>query len=215
MSDDLTARLRELAEAGQLPSPGSGAEVRRLASARRRRRRTAITVAGAFAAAAVALALLLDPNGPDTDDRSAPVTAPTGTATAEAAPAATVDLGRRVLLVGRRELPVAADGLRTPAPTGRMTVAAREDVRELPAEAVGLKDAYRLKVPWVVELRAGDGTSTYLGGLAYDTTRPGGSDPANGWIGLKPADAKWLYGQLRVGDVVAVENHEARSSRLP
>ncbi|MFE9095722.1 L,D-transpeptidase [Streptomyces sp. NPDC007264] len=215
MSDDLITRLRELAESGQTPPSASGTEIRRRADARRRRHRAVATVAGAFAVTVLGLVLLRNPTGADAHDSPSPATGLTGTATTGATPTATVDPTRRVLVVGRRELPVVAVGLHTPAPTGRMTVTAREDTRVLPAEEVGLEHAHSLEVPWVVELRAEDGTITYLGAPAHGIGHPGRFEPANGWFGLRPADARWLYEQVRVGDVVDVESRRSTSTTSP
>ncbi|MDX2827708.1 murein L,D-transpeptidase, partial [Streptomyces ipomoeae] len=72
MSDELTQRLRELAETAATPPPVTGAEVRATAVRRRRRRHTTATVAGACAAAtlAVFLTLHLTPDG--TEHRRSP-----------------------------------------------------------------------------------------------------------------------------------------------
>lgn len=62
-------------------------------------------------------------------------------------------------------------------------------------------------MPWVIRLRAGDGRTTALFGMSTDETAPGAFDITSGWIGLRSADAKWLYDRLRTGSVVAVEGH--------
>ncbi|MFG3057712.1 L,D-transpeptidase [Streptomyces sp. NPDC048231] len=209
MSDDLTAGLRALAESGQAPPPVPGSEIRRRAGVRRHRRRTAAAIAGASAAAALGVVALLGFTGADTPpSRTSPASMPTNPQvgpSAQAGPAATVDLSRRTLTIGRRELPVSAGTVRARTPTGRMTVTALANLKTVPGKDVGLKGAYRAKVRWVVELRAADGTTTYLGGLVYNAKAPGHYDVTSGWIGLDLVNAKWLHGHLRVGDVVEIE----------
>ncbi|TFV32548.1 hypothetical protein E4K10_22025 [Streptomyces sp. T1317-0309] len=203
MSDDLTAGLRALAESGQAPPPVPGSEIRRRAGVRRHRRRTAAAIAGASAAAALGVVALLGFTGADTPpSRTSPASLPTSPQvgpSAQAGPAATVDLSRRTLTIGRRELPVSAGTVRARTPTGRMTVTALANLKTVPGKDVGLKGAYRAKVRWVVELRAADGTTTYLGGLVYNAKAPGHYDVTSGWIGLDLVNAKWLHGHLRVG----------------
>lgn len=207
MSDDLTTGLRELAESGQAPPTVSGAEIRRRAVARRRRRRTAAGVAGASAATVVAAALLIGVTRPGAEDRPSPASIPTSgpsTPGIQAAPVARVDLIRRVLTLGGRKVPVTSGRFRTRTPTGRLTVTGREDVMMLSGKELGFRDAGNLKVPWAVRLRADDGTVTYFGGVLYDIKASGAHDVTTGWIGLNLMDAKWLYAQLRVGDVVDI-----------
>ncbi|MEV6022839.1 L,D-transpeptidase [Streptomyces sp. NPDC052036] len=216
MSDDLTTGLRELADSGQLPPRVSGAEVRRRAGVRRRRR-AATATAGASAVTALGVALLFGLTGTDRQDRPSPAAPPTSTPSTRAEPSATVYLARRTLLVGDRALPVSAGAFDTRTPTGRMTVTARRDITTLPAEALRIKGAAGgdagVKIPWVVELRADDGTSTFIGALTYDIKAPGNYDTTGGWIGLGLSDAKWLYARLRVGDVVLVA--EGRGAPAP
>ncbi|MEU0007221.1 L,D-transpeptidase [Streptomyces sp. NPDC006314] len=214
MSDDLTTGLRELAEAGQAAPSVPGMEIRRRAGVRRRRRRTVAAVAGVSGAAALGITLLLGLTGPDAGNRS-PAGTPAGTPSTQAAPSATVDLTRRVLSVGGRELPVSAGRSRTATPTGRMTVTAREKSKAVSGEAVGFEGDYTLNVPWVVELRGKDGSSTFFGALFHDAEAPGRYDTTSGWIGLGPGDAKWLYGHLRVGDVVDVKGGGSTAKNPP
>jgi lipoprotein-anchoring transpeptidase ErfK/SrfK len=212
VSGDLAAGLRELAASGQAPPPVPGPEIRRRAGARRRRRRTVAAVSGASAAAALGVVLLLSLTGPGTEDRTSPAATPAGVPSTRAAAVVTVDLSRRMLIVGSRAVPVSAGARRTPTPTGRMTVTALTDIRTLSGKEVGLTGAYGIKVPWVVELSADDGTTTYFGGLAYDAKAPGRYDTTSGWIGLGLSDAKWLYKRLSVGDVVDIESGEVSPS---
>ncbi|MEV6532062.1 L,D-transpeptidase [Streptomyces sp. NPDC051639] len=210
MSDELASELgsdlRELAASGETPPPVSGAGIRLRAVRRRRRRRTAVTVsvAGACAAASLALLLALHLGDGGTRERPSPAASHTAPSRTPVAVGATVDLARRVLTAAGRDMPVSAGMPGRPTPTGRMTVVAKRDVRVVPALEVGPKDVYALKVPWVIELRAADGTTNFVGALSADQKAPGNYDVTDGWIGLRSADAQWLYGQLDLGAVVEI-----------
>ncbi|MDX2601905.1 murein L,D-transpeptidase [Streptomyces caniscabiei] len=294
MSDELTLRLRELAESAESLPPGSGAEVRATAGRRRRRRRTTAAVAGGCAAAGLAAVLTLNTvsHGTERGGSALAASAPPS-ATAEA-PDATVDLSRRVLTVAGRELPISAGTAETPTPTGLMTVTAKADVKLVPGATVGFGDGYDGQLTWVLELTpagtdatgataaaggsawteatAGTsgtaGTGTNAGAGAFDPTdptdpadpsaetgrteptggptdgtdgtdgtgpgesfsavptrppgdrevwiaalplyelyekAPGTSDMTSGWIGLRTADARWLYGRLPTGAIVEIK----------
>ncbi|MFF1624380.1 L,D-transpeptidase [Streptomyces sp. NPDC058272] len=204
MSDELTSDLRELAAAGEALPALSGAEIRARAVRRRRRRRTSMTVAGASAAAALALVVAVHPGGDGSDRRPAPAASPTGAPSLPATPDASVDLSRRVISVAGRELPLSSGAERTPTGTGRMTVTAKESAKTMPGSEAGIKNDYRLKVSWVIELGAADGTANYIAALSYDEKAPGHYDRTTGWIGLRPTDAKWLYERLRLGSVIEI-----------
>ncbi|MER7689534.1 L,D-transpeptidase [Streptomyces sp. NPDC097610] len=202
MSDELASGLRELAQDAETPPSASGAEIRLRAVRRRRRRfrRTAVTVAGACAAAGLVLALNL--TGGDREDRPSPASSPTAppSSPSPAAPVATVDLSRRVLTVAGRELPISSGSVRYPTATGRMMVVTKDSVRAL-SLFVG-KDLE--KVAWVIGLRAADGTTNFVGTLTGDEKAPGHYDVTTGWIGLRHADAVWLYKQLEPGAVIEI-----------
>ncbi|MFE5137982.1 L,D-transpeptidase [Streptomyces fagopyri] len=210
MSDELASGLatdmRELAASGEALPLVSGAEIRFRAVRRRRRRRTAVAVslAGACAAASLAVLLALNLGDGGTRERPSPAASPTAPPSGPVAAGATVDLARRSLTAAGRHMPISSGmpGHRTP--TGRMEVVAKQDVRVVPAVEVGLKGVYGLKVSWVIELRAADGTTNFVGALSADQKAPGNYDVTGGWIGLRPADAQWLYGQLDPGAVVEV-----------
>ncbi|MFF4347314.1 L,D-transpeptidase [Streptomyces sp. NPDC001530] len=206
MSDELTSDLREVAAQGETLPSLSGAEIRVRAVRRRRRRRTAFAVTGACAVAGLALAVVMNLGG-GTDQRPSPAASPTGTPSLPAAPDATVDLSRRVISVAGRELPLSSGSAWRPTAAVRMTVTAKEPVKLMPGEEAGIKDDYSLKVPWVIELSASDGTgrTNYIAALTYDEKAPGNYDRTTGWIGLRQTDAKWLYEQLSPGSVIEIE----------
>ncbi|MFC9634057.1 L,D-transpeptidase [Streptomyces mirabilis] len=204
MSDELTSGLRELAQDAETPPSVSGAEIR-LRAVRRRRRRfrwTAVTVAGACAAASLALVVALNLTGDDREDRPSPAASPTAppSTPSPAAPDATVDLSRRMLTVAGRDLPISSGSVRYPTATGRMMVVTKDSVRTLSLFAG--KDLQ--KVAWVIGLRAADGTTNFVGTLTSDEKAPGNYDVTTGWIGLRHADAVWLYKQLEPGAVIEI-----------
>ncbi|MFH0518045.1 L,D-transpeptidase [Streptomyces sp. M41] len=202
MSDDLTDLLHEVADRHRVAPPVPGPEIRRLAERRRRRRRAA----GAAGAAAVALALA-GGLAVTFADRDGTRPAPPAVTAEQPRPttAATVDLTRRELVLSGRRLPVSGGTAEHPTPTGSMTVAAKFPERRMSGGTVGLGDEYDIAMRWVVELRAADGTTTYLVALSYDEEAPGRRDVTHGWIGLRTADAKWAYQQLKPGDTVRVD----------
>ncbi|MGN5382326.1 L,D-transpeptidase [Streptomyces lasalocidi] len=104
-------------------------------------------------------------------------------------------------------MPLSSGFARTPTPTGRMTVIARVPVTVVSGAVVGRPDGFRYKVPWVIRLRANDGTTTAVFGMITDGRAPGVFDLTSGWIGLRTADAKWLYDRLPTGSVVDIEGH--------
>ncbi|MEV7791304.1 L,D-transpeptidase [Streptomyces sp. NPDC087512] len=201
MSDDLTTELRELAGSGQAPPSVPGAEIRRRAGARRRRRRAAALAGGSVAVLCLALAPnLTDLTHPDAPDRLTPVSTPS----TRAQPFATVDLSHRTLTVGARSLAVTAGRWPSSVPEGRMTVTAREEVKVIPAMALGLRSTRVAELRWLVELRGDDGTTVYLSSMPSVTGEPGHADRTHDWIAFDTADAQWLYAQLRPGDAVDV-----------
>ncbi|WP_327344618.1 L,D-transpeptidase [Streptomyces europaeiscabiei] len=161
MSDELTVRLRELAETAEALPPGSGAEVRAIAGRRRRRRRTTAAVAGGCAAAGLAAVLTLNVASHGTEQR--PSTAASSEAGASAAPDATVDLSRRVLTFAGRELPITAGTARNPTPTGPMTVTVKRSSVVLNGQTVGFDAEYGLKFVWVMELAPAEASATGVG----------------------------------------------------
>ncbi|MFF5358134.1 L,D-transpeptidase [Streptomyces scabiei] len=253
MSDDLTVRLRELAETAETPPPGSGAEVRAVAGRRRRRRRTSAAVAGGCAAAGLAAVLTLNAASHGTEQR--PATVASGSASATAAPDVTVDLSRHVLVYAGRELPITAGKDGESTPTGLMNVTRKLDAIRFSSGTVGLGEGYTVKLEWVLELSpvatggtgereepgaadargttgAGDtggGPETtgrtsqaptrtwnartpWIAAIAYNEKAPGTLDVTDGWIGLRTADARWLFERLPKGAVVDIRNPRSTPS---
>ena len=203
MSDDrdLTTALRDVADAHQTPPQIPGTEIRRRAAWRRRRRHGAL--AGAAVAAVVAAVVLGFTTGLGGGTGQHPAAAASDT-TPSTRPAATVDLSRRLLTIAGRELPVSSGTAQYPTPTGLMTVTAKFPTKAMDSAALGLSTGYDLTLPWVVELRTADGRTNYVVALTYDEKAPGKSDVTHGWIGLRTADAKWLYAKVKPGMVLGV-----------
>ncbi|MEU6510886.1 L,D-transpeptidase [Streptomyces sp. NPDC046942] len=215
MSDDLTTGLRELAESAEQVPPLSGAGIRHLAQRRRRRRRTITALGGTAAVAAVALALVLNLGGSGAVRQDVPAKRPTSAPTRQPAPDVEVDLSSRRLVAGGRSMPLSSGLARTPTPTGRMTVVSRDPVTVVTGAVVGRPHDLRYKVPWVIRLRADDGTTTAVFGMITDETVPGVYDFTSGWIGLRTADAKWLYDRLPTGSVVDIKGHAPAAPAWP
>lgn len=206
---ELATALRELAHDHETPVPVPGTEIRRRAGRRRRRRQASFAAAGATAAGALALVLTVALTGGRDAGATPPAasyTAPTAEAPAQASPAAvaaTVDLGRREMSVEGRTLPISSGSLKTPTPTGLMTVTAKYQAATVPGDSAGW-NGYDVKATWVMRLRAPDDRTNYLLALTWDEKAPGNYDRTGGVIGLRRADAMWLYEALKPGSVVEV-----------
>lgn len=203
MSDDrdLTTALRDVADAHQTPPQVPGTEIRRRAALRRRRRHGAL--AGTAVAAVVTAVVLGFTTGLGGGTEQRPAAAASGT-TPSTRPAATVDLSRRLLTIAGRDLAVSSGTAQYPTPTGLMTVTAKFPTKAMDSAALGLDNGYDITLPWVVELRTADGSTNYVVALTYNEKAPGKSDVTNGWIGLRTADAKWLYAKVKPGMALSV-----------
>ncbi|MGW3203906.1 L,D-transpeptidase [Streptomyces sp. NPDC001135] len=222
---ELSEVLRTLADEHQCAPPVSGAEIRRLAVRRGRRRRTTVVLAGVAAAAAVAVTLTAG-HGPGHDSgpgrRTTPATGPSlrpgpvpSATPTEAAADAVVDLTRRVMTVDGRVLPVSPGVPGQPAPTGRFTVTGKYRAGA-PEAGSGLGGsgsgsgssgggAAKPMAPWGIELLSADTRkATFAIVPTHDSQAPGHHPATDGWIGLREADAKWLYARLDKGAVVLV-----------
>ncbi|MFF3485002.1 L,D-transpeptidase [Streptomyces sp. NPDC002701] len=206
---ELATALRGLAQDHETPVTVPGAEIRRRAVRRRRRRTASLAAAGTACAGALALVLAVVLSGGE-ESRSVPpaasYSAPAPPVTAEPSPvpvAATVDLGRREVTAGGRTLPISSGTVKSPTPTGLMTVVAKYETTMLPGEVADWSD-YEIKATWVLRLRGADDRTAYLLALNWDETAPGNHDVTGGAIGLRSGDARWLYEALPPGAVVEV-----------
>ncbi|AOR33624.1 hypothetical protein BFF78_23420 [Streptomyces fodineus] len=209
MSDELTTGLRDLATANETPPAISAPEIRRRAARRGRRRRTALTLgAGAAALALAVFVPTLNSGGTPAHRQSPAATAPrlpsptpTPTPTPSSSSpvatpvAGTVDFEKQTLAIGGRIMPITS-GSPARVATGPLTVAAKP---HLTRDVVGQlsKDACKVTVPFLIELRGTDRTSVYVGPLACAAR-------AGDWIGLGAKDAVWLYNRLKPGDTLSV-----------
>ncbi|WP_192583525.1 L,D-transpeptidase [Streptomyces albicerus] len=206
---ELALALHELAQDHETPVPVPGAEIRRRAVRRRRRRQGSLAAAGATAAGALALVLTVILTGGE-DARSTPPAATYGAPTppvtrapSPVAPAVTVDLTRRELTVEGRILPISSGALKTPTPTGLMTVTAKYPAATVPGDSAGF-NGYDMKATWVMRLRTPDDRTNYVLALTWDEKAPGNYDSTGGVIGLRSPDAMLLYKVLKPGSVVEV-----------
>ena len=213
MSDELTVRLRELAETAEALPPGSGAEVRATAGRRRRRRRTTAAVAGGCAAAGLAAVLTLNVASHGTEQR--PSTAASSPPSASVAPHATVDLSRRVLTFAGRELPISAGTTKTPTPTGLMTVTVKRSAMAVHGQTVGYESGYDLELTWVLELspiEAG-ATGSTTGGTTGGTRAP--TEATDGTEATTPTEASDTGDSGDTGDPGEGVDTEGRASGAP
>lgn len=67
----------------------------------------------------------------------------------------------------------------------------------------------------MIVLGASDGSENFIATMTFDEKAPGNYDRTSGWIGLRQADAKWLYQQLSPGAVVDIEASAGTSSPTP
>ncbi|WP_159770298.1 murein L,D-transpeptidase [Streptomyces sp. HM190] len=228
MSDELTRRLRELAEGAEAPPRLPGAVVRAAAGRRRHRRRTAAFLAGGCAAATLAAVLTAHVTGEGaghgTEQRSSPLASPGPGRSADPSPGrspgrdvpyVTVDLSRRVLTAEGRELPLSAGTTRLPPSAGLMTVTGKESVRLLSSRTAAPESVSAVRLRWVLELapldRTGSspgeetGTRAYIASaLTDEEPTPGDRGTTVDWISLRPTDAAWLYQELPEGAVVEI-----------
>ncbi|MEU6806431.1 L,D-transpeptidase family protein [Streptomyces neyagawaensis] len=226
MSDELTRRLRELAEGAEAPPRLPGAGIRAVAGRRRHRRRTTAFLAGGCAAATLAAVLTVhvtgegisEGTGQGAERRSSALASPgPDRSAARDAPYVTVDLSRQVLATEGRELPVSLDTTGTPTPTGLMTVTGKETVRLVSGGTAASDGTRSVRLRWVLELAPLDrtdiapgekpksGTGAYIASaLTDEEAAPRDRDTTAGWITLRPTDAAWLYEQLPEGAVIEI-----------
>ncbi|MGY0069742.1 hypothetical protein ACWZEH_23715 [Streptomyces sp. QTS137] len=218
MSDELATALRELAEAHESPPPTPAAEVRTRARRRSRRRRTTVRLGLATSVAGMlaTIGLTVHAEEPGHDSREAPAASsgaqaigtPTSSPRAPEAVAGTaeavLDLSRHTLTVGGRVMRVNSHLVATEPPHDhRLTVRAKHEVMLLRSDARA-GNAYEAKVPYVVELRNGDGAPAYTGALAFDTRSLGALGARTSWLGLSVDDARWFYTRARRGEHIEI-----------
>ncbi|MDQ0580853.1 hypothetical protein [Streptomyces rishiriensis] len=212
MSDELSAALRELADARATAPVVGGPATRALAIRRRRRRRAAATLgAGTAALALLGLALTLQLGGGRDypAGRGTSAVTPSGSAPLSAAtpaPAAgTLDLPGRDLTFGGRTMPILSTLDLSPGftSTAPMTVVAKP-VRIALAVDVLSEGSTVVNVMDVVELRDGEGGPLYVGAFTPDIKASGDYDVRGGVIALGAEDAQWFYARIGLGDTIAV-----------
>ncbi|MDH6214837.1 L,D-transpeptidase [Streptomyces pseudovenezuelae] len=234
MSDDLTndeltnpelsGALREFAARHETSPALTGAEVRGRAAVRRARRRVTGTLVAATAALAlVAFALTLDltnstnsasPAGSGTQRQipaATPSAAQSASATVSPVPrtpvtAGSVDLGKGIMIVGKRVMPLTDGSPNTPKVVGPLTVYDRRpEVKTLTVTTPTGDARYNAEISYVVELRDADNMPVYVGAaLRFDKENVGRYATSAGWIDLDESDAKWFYASVKPGTAIEV-----------
>ncbi|WP_225824370.1 L,D-transpeptidase [Streptomyces naphthomycinicus] len=207
-SGRLTAALREVAAEGRRSAPVPGAAVRRRAVTRRRTRRAALAGAGLVVAGTAVLAgtALLAPA-----DRPARPPAATASTTAPAPPPSpddgtavrdiSVDLTALELHAGGRTFSVSAPGMNQPFrgdTVGRVTERMRS-VR-FSSSPTGVVERH----DWVLAFVGRRGEQHFVYGAGGTADVPGRRPSTLGLIGLRTADARWLYEHTAVGAKIVI-----------
>lgn len=217
---ELATALHELAAHHETFPALTGAQVRGRA-VRRGRRRTAGTLgAGAVAFAVVAFALTVGfthSAGEGTERRlpgathAEPVPSPRAPSAEVSTPVprtpatGTVVLGKRVLIVGGRVMPMTSGFPDSPKPAGPLTVYKKHETKVVTVTDLTGGIAYTTEVSLAVELRDTNDEPVYVG-IAFSSKEKstGKQDTGAGWIGLDSADAKWFYEDAKIGSVISV-----------
>ncbi|MFJ8138457.1 hypothetical protein [Streptomyces sp. NPDC096013] len=229
---ELSLALRQFAARNETHSPLTGAQVRVRATRRARRRVTGIVVAATAAVALVAYASTLDltdssnprhstqPAAPGYENGipaattmaatpvpSASTPAREPSTTAQATPVVgTLNLGKRVMFVGKRIIPLSSGVINISKFTGPLTVYDRRPDLTL-AAVTGPADGsrYNAEISYAVELRDADNTPVYVGAsLGFDKQNAGRPGVSGGLIEVSSADAKWLYASMKTGTSLSV-----------
>jgi hypothetical protein len=217
---ELSTALRELAAHHETFPALTGAEVRGRAVRRGRRRMAGTLGAGAVAFAVVAFALtagFTDSAG-DGNERQLPaathadpVPSPRVTSTQVPNPVprapvtGTVALGKRVLIVGGRAMPLTSGLPDSPGLVGPLTVYKKHATKVVTVTDLTGGVAYTTEVSLAVELRDTHDQPVYVGiAYSYKEKSTGKHDTGAGWIGLDPTDAKWFYGDVKIGSALSV-----------
>ncbi|MFJ4581047.1 L,D-transpeptidase [Streptomyces echinatus] len=207
LSDRLSEALREVAVQGRRSAPAPGAFVRRQAARRRRTRRAALVSAGLVVAgtAVVAGTVLLDPA-----DRPARPPAATASTTAPAPPPSPdgttvddirIDLTRLELSAGGRTFSVSAPGMNQPF-RGDAVARVTERLRRVrfSSSPTGVVEEHE----WVLAFLGRRGDQHFVYGTDSTVDVPGRRPSTLGLIGLRTADARWLYEHTVVGAKVTI-----------
>ncbi|WP_416519504.1 L,D-transpeptidase [Streptomyces achromogenes] len=206
-ADRLTYALREVAEQGRRPAPGPGAAVRRRAVLRRRTRRAGLVSAGLVVAGAAVLTATTLLDGAK---RPAPPAA-TATTTAPAPPPSPdgdtavddirIDLSTLELRAGGRTFPVSAPGMNQPFRGDAVTrVTERLRHARFSVSPTGEIESH----DWVLAFGRPEREPHYLYGAGTATDVPGRRPSTLSVIGLRTADARWLYEHTPVGTRITI-----------
>jgi hypothetical protein len=219
VSDELSTALHEFAAEHETSPVLTGAEVRGRAVRRARRRVAGTLVAGTAALALVAFALTLDFTDSAGEGKQRQVPAATPAAPSASAPSAAassptprapitgrVDLGKRILIVGNRVIPLAAASPDSSKVVGPLTVYDKKpDIKILTVAKPAQGARYNVEISYAVELRDADNEPFYVGAvLGYGKVNVDKYETSRGWIDLDQADAKWFYASVKTGTALSV-----------
>ncbi|WP_306184782.1 MULTISPECIES: L,D-transpeptidase [unclassified Streptomyces] len=211
-SDRLTSALHEVAARGRRPAPASGAFVRRRALLRRRTRRAGLVTAGLVVAGAAVLSgmSLLG----HTDRRAVPPATTAATTAPAPSPSSgpsgssdgtvreiRIDLTALELHAAGRRFPVSAPGMNRPFrddTSGRVTELDRR--MRFNASPSGAVEQYE----WVMRFLGPRQEPHFIYAVNDEADVPGRRPSTLGLIGLRPADARWLYKHTAVGTKVVI-----------
>ncbi|MDT9682743.1 Ig-like domain-containing protein [Streptomyces sp. TRM76323] len=128
-----------------------------------------------------------------------------------------VDLdGHRLKLLrdGRlvREVPVSAGtpGGEKASWRGRTVLMSKEGTINMRSETVGLGDAYDKMVDYSMRLTW---SGMYAHAAPWNARYMGNANRSSGCIGMTDDDARWVYGQVQVGDPFEIEGADAKGTQ--
>ncbi|WP_405573790.1 Ig-like domain-containing protein [Streptomyces sp. NBC_01167] len=93
---------------------------------------------------------------------------------------------------------------------GRTVLMAKEGTINMRSETVGLGDAYNKMVDYSMRLTW---SGMYAHAAPWNAGYFGNANRSSGCIGMSDADAKWVYGQVQVGDPFEVTGNEAKGTQ--
>ncbi|MER7660952.1 MULTISPECIES: Ig-like domain-containing protein [unclassified Streptomyces] len=93
---------------------------------------------------------------------------------------------------------------------GRTVLMAKEGTINMRSETVGLGNAYNKMVDYSMRLTW---SGMYAHAAPWNARYFGSANRSSGCIGMSDADAKWVYGQVQVGDPFEVTGNEAKGTQ--
>lgn len=128
----------------------------------------------------------------------------------------TVDAAKDTLTLTRngaplRVIPITAGRTGFATRNGVKVILGRERQVVMDSRTIGVRpgspNAYHLDVSWAVRVTW---SGEYLHAAPWSVRSQGRANVSHGCVGMSTADARWYYGQVRLGDVVRVVNSQGR-----